>query len=61
MLYDPRWPWHAAEALGVHLDYAPRYHACHPALGSALKFPEEKGKFEQLAKLAELSRARLAP
>jgi 2,4-dienoyl-CoA reductase-like NADH-dependent reductase (Old Yellow Enzyme family) len=61
MLYDPRWPWHAAEALGVHLDYAPRYHACHPALGSALKFPEEKGKFEQLAKLAELSRARRAP
>ena len=57
MLDDPRWPWHAAAQLGIHLDYPPRYHTCHPALGSALRFPEEKSKAEALARLAELSRA----
>src|SRR3546814_4634458 len=24
-LYDPSWAWHAAEALGVETDYAPKY------------------------------------
>ena len=31
MLYDPRWTWHAAEALGVDLEYPPQYRRCHPA------------------------------
>ena len=30
MLYDPRWPWHAAAALGVELEYPPQYARCHP-------------------------------
>jgi 2,4-dienoyl-CoA reductase-like NADH-dependent reductase (Old Yellow Enzyme family) len=25
MLYDPRWPWHAAAALGAHVKAAPQY------------------------------------
>jgi 2,4-dienoyl-CoA reductase-like NADH-dependent reductase (Old Yellow Enzyme family) len=57
-LDDPRWTWHAATELGVHLDYPGRYHACHPALGTALRFPEEKAKSDRLAVLAELSRRR---
>jgi NADPH2 dehydrogenase len=56
MLYDPRWTWHAAVELGVHLDYPDRYHTCHPALGGTLRFPEEKSKTEQLALLAKLSK-----
>jgi 2,4-dienoyl-CoA reductase-like NADH-dependent reductase (Old Yellow Enzyme family) len=31
MLYDPRWTWHAAEELGVKLEYPPQYRRCHPA------------------------------
>jgi 2,4-dienoyl-CoA reductase-like NADH-dependent reductase (Old Yellow Enzyme family) len=31
MLYDPRWTWHAAEELGVDLEYPPQYRRCHPA------------------------------
>jgi 2,4-dienoyl-CoA reductase-like NADH-dependent reductase (Old Yellow Enzyme family) len=57
-LDDPRWTWHAAAELGVHLDYPGRYHSCHPALGGALRFPEEKAKTDRLAVLAELSRQR---
>ena len=30
MLYDPRWPWHAAAALGVELEYPPQYARSHP-------------------------------
>lgn len=30
MLYDPRWPWHAATALGAELEYPPQYARCHP-------------------------------
>jgi 2,4-dienoyl-CoA reductase-like NADH-dependent reductase (Old Yellow Enzyme family) len=53
-LDDPRWAWHAAAKLGVHLDYPGRYHMCHPALGSALRFPEEKAKADRLAILDKL-------
>ena len=31
MMYDPRWAWHAAEALGMETTYAPGYTRCHPA------------------------------
>lgn len=31
-LYDPRWAWHAAEALGAETAYAPKYRVCHPSL-----------------------------
>jgi 2,4-dienoyl-CoA reductase-like NADH-dependent reductase (Old Yellow Enzyme family) len=30
MLFDPRWPWHAAVALGAELKYPPQYERCHP-------------------------------
>ena len=30
MLYDPRWPWHAAAALGTHISVAPQYLRCEP-------------------------------
>ena len=31
MMYDPRWAWHAAEALGAETPYAPQYARCHPS------------------------------
>jgi 2,4-dienoyl-CoA reductase-like NADH-dependent reductase (Old Yellow Enzyme family) len=30
ILYDPRWPWHAAAELGAKVDAAPRYRRCEP-------------------------------
>ena len=30
MLYNPRWPWHAAEQLGVELAYPNQYLRCQP-------------------------------
>lgn len=30
MLFDPRWPWHAALALGVDMKYPLQYERCHP-------------------------------
>jgi 2,4-dienoyl-CoA reductase-like NADH-dependent reductase (Old Yellow Enzyme family) len=40
-LYDPRWAWHAAEALGVETQYAPKYRVCHPSLRPEL-FPHRR-------------------
>jgi NADPH2 dehydrogenase len=31
MMFDPRWAWHAAEALGAETAYSPRYARCHPS------------------------------
>jgi len=30
LLYDPRWPWHAAEALGETASFPPQYQRSHP-------------------------------
>jgi 2,4-dienoyl-CoA reductase-like NADH-dependent reductase (Old Yellow Enzyme family) len=30
MLFDPRWPWHAAVALGADMKYPRQYERCHP-------------------------------
>ncbi|OJW64087.1 MAG: oxidoreductase [Sphingomonadales bacterium 63-6] len=30
MLYDPRWPWHAAAHFGAQVDAPPQYHRCEP-------------------------------
>lgn len=32
MLYNPRWPWHAAEALGVQAFYPLPYDRAHPSM-----------------------------
>ena len=32
MLYDPRWTWHAAEALGADAAFPPQYARTHPTL-----------------------------
>lgn len=32
MLYDPRWPWHAAQALGDDATFPPQYARSHPTL-----------------------------
>lgn len=42
LLDNPRWPWHAAQALGAHLDYPPPYARSHPDLwpGAKLLHPE---------------------
>ncbi|WP_420093132.1 NADH:flavin oxidoreductase/NADH oxidase [Noviherbaspirillum denitrificans] len=55
MLYNPRWAWHAAAKLGVHLDYPKRYVNCHPALGPDLKFAETREKAEALQGLWRIS------
>ncbi len=61
MLYNPRWAWHAAAKLGVHLDYAKRYVHCHPSLGPELKFAETKEKADALRGMWRMSkRAELA-
>lgn len=31
MLFDPRWPWHAALALGAEIPYPPQYERCRPS------------------------------
>lgn len=31
VLYDPRWPWHAAAQLGARVQAAPQYWRCQPA------------------------------
>ena len=31
MMWNPRWAWHAAQALGVDTDYASQYARCHPS------------------------------
>jgi 2,4-dienoyl-CoA reductase-like NADH-dependent reductase (Old Yellow Enzyme family) len=31
ILYDPRWPWHAAAALGGQVSAAPQYHRSQPS------------------------------
>jgi NADPH2 dehydrogenase len=32
MLFNPRWPWHAAEALGARAAFPPQYQRSHPSL-----------------------------
>ncbi|MBO0763107.1 MAG: NADH:flavin oxidoreductase/NADH oxidase [Hyphomicrobiaceae bacterium] len=32
MLYNPRWPWHAAEELGEEAFYPPPYERAHPSM-----------------------------
>lgn len=32
MLFDPRWPWHAALELGADMEYPPQYARAHPKL-----------------------------
>ena len=36
MLYDPRWPWHAAAKLGAKAAAAPQYWRCEPAKAKGL-------------------------
>ncbi len=36
VLYDPRWPWHAAAALGATVSAAPQYLRCQPSQLKAL-------------------------
>jgi 2,4-dienoyl-CoA reductase-like NADH-dependent reductase (Old Yellow Enzyme family) len=55
LMYDPRWPWHAANALGVYVDYAPRYNLCHPMMGP-LRFPGEQ--IQNRERLQQMSEAR---
>jgi NADPH2 dehydrogenase len=32
MLFDPRWPWHAAQALGERAAFPPQYQRAHPSM-----------------------------
>ena len=40
MLYDPRWPWHAAAELGATVDVPPAYWRSQPHEQSGLFGPE---------------------
>ncbi|MDP6644126.1 MAG: NADH:flavin oxidoreductase/NADH oxidase [Rhodospirillales bacterium] len=33
LLYNPRWPWHAARELGAEPDYPKQYRRAHPSFG----------------------------
>lgn len=37
MLFDPRWPWHAALALGDEIRYPPQYERAHPKVWPGAK------------------------
>jgi 2,4-dienoyl-CoA reductase-like NADH-dependent reductase (Old Yellow Enzyme family) len=37
MLFDPRWPWHAAFALGADIVYPPQYARCNPKIWPGAK------------------------
>jgi len=37
MLFDPRWPWHAALALGADVNYPPQYERCNPKVWPGAK------------------------
>ena len=37
MLFDPRWPWHAALALGADVRYPPQYERCNPKVWPGAK------------------------
>lgn len=39
ILYDPRWPWHAAAALGAEIKVAPQYLRCQPSRYRSLFAP----------------------
>jgi 2,4-dienoyl-CoA reductase-like NADH-dependent reductase (Old Yellow Enzyme family) len=43
LLDNPRWVWHAAERLGVKLDYAPQYARSHPSLWPGAKIARPEG------------------
>jgi hypothetical protein len=32
MMWEPRWPWHAAEALGASAPFPPQYARSHPSM-----------------------------
>ena len=32
MLFNPRWPWHAARDLGEEVFYPPQYERSHPSM-----------------------------
>jgi 2,4-dienoyl-CoA reductase-like NADH-dependent reductase (Old Yellow Enzyme family) len=32
MLYNPRWPWHAAAHLGEEVYFPPQYERAHPSM-----------------------------
>ena len=40
-VYDPRFAWHAAEELGAHTDYPPKYRVGHPSMRPQL-FPDHR-------------------
>lgn len=60
MLYEPRWPWHAAEQLNEFIAYPPRYRGCHPRIGTQVRLPESSEKAEVLTALLELEKSHSA-
>lgn len=49
MLFNPRWPWHAALALGEEPTFPPQYERAHPEmrLGDFLKAKRDAGQARQ--------------
>jgi 2,4-dienoyl-CoA reductase-like NADH-dependent reductase (Old Yellow Enzyme family) len=52
MLDDPRWPWHAAHALGTDLPYPRQYERAHPSrrLGAGINAPGNVNPHEEVMK-----------
>ncbi len=56
MMFNPRWPWHAALELGDFVMYPERYRTAHPLMGEAAKFvdmPEYTEAMQNLWRLNE--------
>ena len=43
ILYDPRWPWHAAAALGAQVTVSPQYMRCEPHEARGLFKLDQRG------------------
>lgn len=54
MLYDPRWPWHSAHELGVHLEYPRQYERAHPSRksGAGINAPGNVAPSPHMARTA---------
>jgi 2,4-dienoyl-CoA reductase-like NADH-dependent reductase (Old Yellow Enzyme family) len=56
MLDDPRWPWHAAQALGVNLTYPRQYERAHPSrrMGAGINAPGNAAPSATMTTMAQL-------
>ena len=52
ILYDPRWPWHAAEALGAEMTVPPQYLRGHAPNWPGARLARPEGGHNKFTKLS---------